>query len=78
MLFQIPQQQAMHMWQTNALSSYDYLLILNSFGGRSFADLSQYPVFPWIISDYQSKEVSGYRNLTLPMGQQSVARAKQS
>ena len=77
MLFQIQLNQATHMWLTNAISSYDYLLILNSFGGRSFADLSQYPVFPWIISDYESSEITGYRNLSLPMGQQSEERAKQ-
>ena len=25
--------------------------------GRSFNDLSQYPVFPWVLKDYTSHEV---------------------
>lgn len=26
--------------------------------GRSFSDLSQYPVFPWILKDYTSDEIN--------------------
>ena len=36
------------LWKNNIISNFDYLLLLNSFGGRSFLDLSQYPVVPWI------------------------------
>ena len=47
--------------------------ILNKYGGRSFNDLSQYPVFPWIISDYKSDSISLdnpkiYRQLKYNMG----------
>ena len=46
---------------------------LNSLSGRSFKDLTQYPVFPWIIKDYISKVIntgdkSSFRDLTKPMG----------
>lgn len=32
----------------------EFLLKVNKFAGRSFNDLSQYPIFPWVISDYSS------------------------
>ena len=30
-------------------------MYLNREANRSFNDLSQYPVFPWVIADYTSK-----------------------
>ncbi|KAA6372084.1 MAG: hypothetical protein EZS28_032390 [Streblomastix strix] len=44
-------------WREGYISNYDYLLFLNSLADRSFNDLSQYPVFPWILSDYSSSSV---------------------
>ena len=44
-------------WQRGHLSNYQYLLHLNNLADRSCNDLSQYPVFPWIISDYCSAEL---------------------
>lgn len=32
------------------------------FTGRSYNDLNQYPVFPWVITNYESEEL----DLTLP------------
>jgi hypothetical protein len=29
-------------------------MALNTFAGRTYNDLTQYPVFPWIIADYTS------------------------
>ena len=48
-------------------------LALNSASGRSFHDLSRYPVFPWVISDYTSSKLNlkvpdSYRNLEKPIG----------
>ena len=37
------------------MTNYEYLTELNKFAGRSFNDLMQYPVFPWILSDYESE-----------------------
>ena len=42
-------------------------------GNRSFADLSQYPVFPWVISNYKDEEIDiedhkNYRDLSKPLG----------
>ncbi len=41
-------------WQHGLISNFDYLLYLNSAADRSFNDLTQYPVFPWVIADYTS------------------------
>ncbi|EAY01947.1 Beige/BEACH domain containing protein [Trichomonas vaginalis G3] len=70
-LFSISSQSlASEMWQNYQLSSFDYLLLLNNFGGRSFADLAQYPVFPWVSSpDLEPRDMS------LPMGQLNPQRA---
>ncbi|KAJ2339778.1 hypothetical protein GGH92_006563, partial [Coemansia sp. RSA 2673] len=60
-------------WQHGELSNFDYLMALNSVAGRSYNDLSQYPVFPWVISDYTSKHIDLqdpkiYRDLSQPIG----------
>ena len=60
-------------WHNNSISTLEYLMWLNIFSGRSFNDLSQYPVFPWLITNYNddSEEVSfknDLRNLNIPMG----------
>lgn len=41
-------------WQRGRISNFDYLMFLNREAGRSFMDLTQYPVFPWVIQDYGS------------------------
>jgi hypothetical protein len=38
---------ACEAWCRGSLSNYDYLMIVNQQAGRSFQDLTQYPVFPW-------------------------------
>ena len=35
----------------NQLSTFDFLIYLNILGNRSFRDITQYPVFPWIIPE---------------------------
>uniref|UniRef100_A0A674NXK6 Neutral sphingomyelinase (N-SMase) activation associated factor n=2 Tax=Takifugu rubripes TaxID=31033 RepID=A0A674NXK6_TAKRU len=49
----------MLQWQRGLLSNYQYLLHLNNLADRSSNDLSQYPVFPWIIADYSSVQLGG-------------------
>jgi hypothetical protein len=34
------------------VSNLDYMLYLNLAAGRSFNDLTQWPVMPWILRDY--------------------------
>ena len=57
-------------WQNYNISTLEYLIWINIYGGRSFNDLNQYPIFPWIITNYSTKEISkkDFRNLTLPIG----------
>ncbi|KAJ6255275.1 beige/beach-related [Anaeramoeba flamelloides] len=63
-------------WVNRKISNFQYLMKLNTIAGRSYCDISQYPVFPWIIKDYQSKELDlnnpdNFRNLSKPIGIQS-------
>lgn len=46
---------------------------LNTIAGRTYNDLSQYPVFPWILADYESEELeltnpATFRDLSKPIG----------
>ena len=65
-------------WQNNNISTMEYLMWLNIFSGRSYNDLSQYPVFPWLITNYtdESKEISiknDLRNLNIPIGMMDLS-----
>ncbi|XP_041971992.1 protein FAN-like [Aricia agestis] len=60
-------------WQNGIVSNYDYLVYLNCLADRSKNDLTQYPVFPWIVSDYTSEtldldSLETFRDLSKPMG----------
>lgn len=46
---------------------------LNTLAGRTFNDLNQYPVFPWVLADYTSPSLdlnaaASYRDLSKPIG----------
>lgn len=43
------------MWINGQISNYNYLVYLNIMANRSYNDLSQYPIFPWILSEYTKK-----------------------
>lgn len=53
----------MLQWQRGHLSNYQYLLHLNNLADRSCNDLSQYPVFPWVIADYTNPRLGGSADL---------------
>lgn len=60
-------------WIQREISNFEYLIELNTIAGRTYNDLSQYPVFPWILSDYTSDTLdlenpNVYRNLSKPIG----------
>ena len=44
-------------WVSWKISNFEYLMQLNILAGRSFNDLSQYPVFPWTILDMTSSDL---------------------
>ena len=48
-------------------------MFLNTISGRSYQDLNQYPVFPWILTNYESEKLdindpTNYRDLSKPIG----------
>ncbi|OMJ72107.1 hypothetical protein SteCoe_29538 [Stentor coeruleus] len=66
-------------WSTGKISTLEYLLALNKYAGRSFNDLSQYPVFPWVIKDFSSRELNIddpkiYRDFSYSIGSQDANR----
>ncbi|KAJ7987343.1 hypothetical protein DPEC_G00325500 [Dallia pectoralis] len=65
-----------HLWASGQISNFEYLTHLNKHSGRSFNDLMQYPVFPFILKDYTSETLdlgdsTIYRNLNKPIAVQS-------
>lgn len=44
-------------WRKGELSNYEYLMVINTYSGRSFNDISQYPVFPWVLKDYETSTI---------------------
>lgn len=65
--------QALEEWNAGRLTNLDYLLALNAAAGRTFHDLSRYPVVPWVLSDYTSETLDltnpkSFRDLTKPIG----------
>ncbi|XP_051880021.1 lysosomal-trafficking regulator isoform X2 [Pristis pectinata] len=64
------------LWCSGQITNFEYLTHLNKHAGRSFNDLMQYPVFPFVLSDYSSETVdlnepAIYRNLLKPIAVQS-------
>uniref|UniRef100_A0A8C4IM71 Lysosomal trafficking regulator n=1 Tax=Dicentrarchus labrax TaxID=13489 RepID=A0A8C4IM71_DICLA len=64
------------LWGSGQISNFEYLTHLNKHAGRSFNDLMQYPVFPFILRDYTSETLdlqdpNIYRNLNKPIAVQS-------
>lgn len=66
-------EKAMQRWQKCEISNFTLLMKLNKYAGRSYNDLSQYPVMPWVISDYSSETLdlnspTSFRDLGKPIG----------
>lgn len=69
-------------WRRREITNFQYLMYLNSLAGRSYNDLTQYPIFPWILADYSSVELDltnpkTFRDLTRPMGAQTEQRRRE-
>ncbi|KAJ8361384.1 hypothetical protein SKAU_G00179090 [Synaphobranchus kaupii] len=61
------------------MSNFQYLMHLNTMAGRTYNDLMQYPVLPWILADYHSETLdlsspATFRDLSKPMGAQTDKR----
>lgn len=46
---------AVQLWREGLLTNWEYLSQLNKMAGRSYNDLMQYPVMPFILADYTSE-----------------------
>ena len=60
-------------WQRHEISNFEYLMYLNTIAGRTYHDLTQYPVMPWILADYTSEKLdlsnpASFRDLSHPIG----------
>lgn len=76
---QAPTLTATKKWQRGEMSNFHYLMLINTLAGRTYNDLTQYPVFPWVIANYNSDELDlddprNYRDLSKPMGCQHPDR----
>lgn len=61
------------LWKKRAISNFEYIMRLNIIAGRSYNDITQYPVFPWVLNDYESETLdlddpNIYRDLSKPVG----------
>lgn len=78
-----PQMQAAtRKWCMGEMSNFYYLMVVNTVAGRTFNDLTQYPVFPWVLADYTSEKLDlsnpeTFRDFSKPMGAQSDGRKRQ-
>ncbi|ROT77640.1 Protein FAN [Penaeus vannamei] len=75
------QDNISYQWQAGAISNFEYLSYLNSQADRSVNDLTQYPVFPWVLADYVSESLdlgdpAIYRDLSKPVGALNECRLK--
>ncbi|OAL20637.1 Beige-like protein [Fonsecaea multimorphosa] len=73
---------ATRKWQKGEMSNFHYLMLINTMAGRTYNDLTQYPVFPWVIADYTSEELDltdprTFRDLSKPMGCQTMERERE-
>ncbi|XP_043381670.1 neurobeachin-like protein 1 isoform X1 [Chelonia mydas] len=71
----------MQKWVNREISNFDYLIQLNTMAGRTYNDLAQYPVFPWVLQDYTSEELdlnnpAVFRDLSKPIGVVNEKNAK--
>ncbi|KAI4388687.1 hypothetical protein MLD38_000993 [Melastoma candidum] len=72
-------ETARDRWRRREITNFEYLMLLNTLAGRSYNDITQYPVFPWILADYSSEfldfnKSSTFRDLSKPIGALDLKR----
>ena len=66
-------------WKKWEISNLRFLMYINIYANRSYNDINQYPVFPWIIIDYKSEKFPKInsedlmRPLNTPMGMLEIS-----
>jgi hypothetical protein len=77
-IHQNPNHSVTRAWVQREISNFEYLSYLNFIAGRTYSDLAQYPVFPWVVRNYTSprldlRDPHNFRDLRWPMGAQERA-----
>ena len=63
--FLYKEKEITRKWAKYYLQNYEYLLLVNKYGSRTFNDNNQYPVFPWLlINNYENIEKINGINVT--------------
>jgi len=58
-------------WSTWEMSTLKFLMLSNIYANRSLNDVNQYPVFPWVITNYTASDYNSLltdKNLIRPFG----------
>ena len=66
-------------WQQEQITTYEYLLFLNKYSTRTYNEVNQYPIFPWLIRKFainedqkgQRETSSELRDFRYPMAAQN-------
>lgn len=66
-------EEVTRQWQRRDIGNFEYLAYLNTVADRSMNDITQYPVFPWVLADYTSRSLKlddpeTFRDLSKPIG----------
>ncbi|CAD8108166.1 unnamed protein product [Paramecium sonneborni] len=68
---QIKKSGIIEKWKRGDITNFQYLIEVNKYGGRTYNDLNQYPIFPWVIANYIDFDIQNkdhYRKLDIPIG----------
>ena len=72
------------------ITNYEYILYLNKYSTRTYNDLSQYPIFPWLLIDYSKidnilnnllnnkNEINDLRDMRYPLSVQTPESRKEA
>ena len=72
-------------WATWQISTLKFLMLSNMYASRSLNDVNQYPVFPWIITNYSEqdynvllKQQNLIRPFEVPMGMMDITEGAEN
>ena len=55
-VFTIDINDILSQWDKRTISTFNFIMWLNILGNRSYRDIQQYPIFPWVITDYVTSD----------------------
>ena len=66
-------------WQNSKISNFDFINLLNKYSSRSYNDLDQYPIFPWIYDSYKklNERNNNLRKFEYPISAQTSEKRKE-